>query len=123
MTAVSKIVYIDKLSDIVSEYNNTYHRTIKMKPIDVKDNTLINFAKEVNDKDPKLQVGERVRISKYKIIFAKGYTPNWSEKVFVIKKVKNTVAWTYAIKISIAHNKNLTALLNLLVNCLSAKSH
>ena len=98
MTAVSKIVYIDKLSDIVSEYNNTYHRTIKMKPIDVKDNTLINFAKEVNDKDPKLQVGERVKISKYKIIFAKGYTPNWSEKVFVIKKVKNTVAWTYGIK-------------------------
>ena len=62
-----------------------------MKTVDVKDNTYIDFEKEVNDKDPKFKVGENVRISKYKIIFAKGYTPNWSEEVFVIKKVKNTV--------------------------------
>ena len=97
MTSVSKIVYIDKLDDIVDEYNNTYHTTIKMKPIDVKDNTYINTDKETNDKDPKFKVGDRVRISKYKNIFANGYTPNWSEEVFVIKKVKNTVPWTYVI--------------------------
>ena len=66
-----------------------------MKPIDVKDNTYIDSKKEVNDKDPKFKVGDHVRISKYKNIFAKGYTPNWSEEVFVIKKVKNTVPRTY----------------------------
>ena len=71
MTSESKNVYIDKLHDIVDEYNNTYHRTIKIKPIDVKDNTYIDFEKEVNDKDPKLKVGDDVRISKYKNIFAK----------------------------------------------------
>ena len=76
MTAVSEIVYIDKLDDIVHEYNNAYHRTIKMKPIEVKDNTYIDSIKEVNDKDPKFKVGDHVRISKYKNIFAKGYTPN-----------------------------------------------
>ena len=97
MTSISKNVYIDKLDDIVDEYNNTQHRTIKMKPIDVNDNTYINNVKEVNDKDPKFKVGDHVRISKYKSIFAKGYTPNWSGKVFVIKKVKNTVPWTYVI--------------------------
>ena len=69
INSISKNVYIDKLDDIVNEYNNTYHRTIKMKPIDVKDNTYINTDKEVNDKDPKFKVGDRVRISKYKIIF------------------------------------------------------
>ena len=93
MTLISKNVYIDKLDDIVNEYNNKYHRTIKMKPIDVKDNTYIDFGKEVNDKDPKF----KVRTSKYKNIFAKGYTPNWSEEIFVIKKIKNTVPWTYVI--------------------------
>ena len=93
MTSVSQNVYIDKLDDIVGEYNNTYHRTIKMKPVDVKDNTYIDFKKEVNDKDPKFKIGDHVRISKYKNIFVKGYTPNWSEEVFVIKKVKNTVPW------------------------------
>ena len=68
-----------------------------MKPVDVKDNTYIDFENEVNDKDPKLKVGDHVTISKYKNIFAKGYTPNWSEEVFVIKKVKNTVPCTYTI--------------------------
>ena len=68
-----------------------------MKPIDVKDNTYIDFGKEVNDNDPKSKVGDRVRISKYKNIFAKGYTPNWSEEIFIIKKIKNTVPWTYVI--------------------------
>ena len=95
MTSISKNVYIDKLDDIVDKYNNTYHSTIKMKPINVKDNTYINTAKEINNKDPKFKVGDRVRISKYKNIFAKGYAPNWSEEVFVIKKVKNAVPWTY----------------------------
>ena len=97
MTSISKNVYIDKLDDIVNEYNNTYHATIKMKPIDIKDNTYINTDQEINNKDLKFKVGDRVRISKYKNIFAKGYTPNWSEEVFVIKKVKNTVPWTYVI--------------------------
>ena len=99
MTSISKNVYIDKLDDIVNEYNNTSHRTIKMKPINVKDNTYIDFKNEVNDKDPKLKVGGQVRISKYKNIFAKGYTPNWSEEVFVIKKVKNTLPWAYVINV------------------------
>ena len=97
MTSISKNVYIDKLNDIVDRYNNTYHTTIQMKPIDVKDNTYINTDKEINNKDPKFKVGDRVRISKYKNIFAKDYTPNWSEEIFVIKKVKNTVPWTYVI--------------------------
>ena len=91
-------MYIDKLDDIVDEYNNTYHTTIKMKPIDVEDNTYINTSKEINNnKDPKFKVGDHVRISKCKNIFAKWYMPNWSEEVFVIKKVKNTVPWTYVI--------------------------
>ena len=90
MTPVSKNVYIDKLDDIVNEYNNTYHRTTKMKPVDVKDNTYIDFEKEVNNKDPKFKVRDYVRISKYKNIFAKGYTPNWSEEVFISSKIKNT---------------------------------
>ena len=94
MTSISRNMYIDKLDVIVDEYNNKYHTTIKMKPIDVKDNTYINTDKEINNKDPKFKVGDHVRISKYKNIFAKGYTPNWSEEVFVIKKVKNTVPWT-----------------------------
>ena len=79
MNSISKNVYIDKLVNIVNEYISTYNRTIKMKPIDVKDNTYINTDKEVNDKNPKFKVGDHVRISKYKHIFAKGYTPNWSE--------------------------------------------
>ena len=76
MTSISKNVYIDKLDDIVNEYNNRKHRKTKMKPIDVKDNTHFDFGKEVNDNDPKFKVADRVRISKYKNIFAKSYTPN-----------------------------------------------
>ena len=91
MTSISKNVYIDKLNDIVNEYNHKSHRTIKMKPADVKDNAYIDFSKEVNDKDLKFKFGDHVRISKYKNIFAKEYTPNWSEEVFVIKEVKHTV--------------------------------
>ena len=97
MTSISKNVYIDKLDDIVDEYNIAYQTTIKMKLIDVKDNTNINTDKEINNKDPKFKVGDRVRISKYKNIFAEGYPSNWSEEVFLIKKVKNTVPGTYVI--------------------------
>ena len=93
MTSISKTVYIDKLDDIVNKYNNTYS-TIKMKPVDVKSNTYIDFSKEVNDKNPKSKIADNVRVSKYKNVFTKGYNPNWSEEVFVIKKVKNTVPWT-----------------------------
>ena len=71
MTAISKNVYIDKLDDIVIEYNNIYHRAVKMKRVDVKNNTYIDFGKEFNDQDPKFKVGDYVRISKYKNIFAK----------------------------------------------------
>ena len=97
MTSISKNVCIDKLDDIANKYNNTYHSTINMKPFDVKSNTYIDSSKEINNKDPKFKIGDIVRISKYKNIFAKGYVPNWSEEVFVIKKVKNTVPWTYVI--------------------------
>ena len=97
MTSISKNVYIDKLDDIVNKYNNTYHSTIKMKPVDVKSSTYIDSSKEINNKDPKFKVGRIVRISKYKYIFEKSYTPNWCEEGFVIKKVKNTIPWTYII--------------------------
>ena len=75
MTSISKNLYIDKLDHTVNKYNNTYHTTIKMKPIVVKNNTYININKKVNEKDPKFKVGDHVRISKYQNIFAKGYTP------------------------------------------------
>ena len=97
MTSISKNVIIDKLGDMVNKYNNTYHSTIKMKPVDVKSNTYIESSKEINNKNPKFKIGDTVRISKYKNIIAKYYTPNWSDEVFVIKKVKSTVPWTYVI--------------------------
>ena len=89
-------MYIDKLDDTVNEYN-TCQRIIKMESIDVKDNTYTDFGKEVNDNDPKFKVGDHVRVLKYKNIFAKGDTPNWSEEIFVIKKMKNTVPLIYVI--------------------------
>ena len=114
MTLILKNMYIDKLDDIVNEYNNTYYRKIKMKPVDVKDNTYIDFIKEVNEKSLKFKVDDHLRISKYKNIFAKGYTPNWLEEVFVIKNVENTVPWTYVISnlngdeiIGAFHNKEM----------------
>ena len=97
MTSLSKNVYIDRSDDIVKKYNNIYHKSIKMKPLDVKDNTYIEFKKEINDKNPKFKVGDHVRISKYKNILTKGHIPNWSEEIFIIKKIKNTVPWTYVI--------------------------
>ena len=97
MTSISKTVYIDKLDDIVNEYNKTYHRTIKRKPVDVKPSMYIDFNKGDNKKGPKFKVDNNVRISKYKNIFAKDYAPNWFEETFVIKKVKNTVLRTNVI--------------------------
>ena len=97
MTAISKIVYYDALKDIVNEYNNTVHRTIKLKPIDVTDDSFAEYNEESNKKDPKFKIGDHVRISKYKNIFAKGYAPNWSEEVFIVSKINNTVPWTYVI--------------------------
>ena len=91
MISISKNLYIDKLDDIVNKYNNTYHSTIKMKPVNVRSNTYINSSKEINAKDPKFKIEDIVKTSNYKNIFAKGYAPNWSEEVFVIKRVKNTV--------------------------------
>ena len=97
MTAVSKNVYFDVLDGIVDKYNNTYHKTIKMKPTDIKPDSYTEYNVDSNEKEPKFKIGDHVRISKYKNIFAKGYTHNWSEKVFIISKVKNTIPWTYAI--------------------------
>ena len=82
MTSMSKTVYIDKLDDIVNKYNNTNHSTIKMKPVNEKSSTYIDSSKEINNKDPKFKIGDIVRISKYKNIFAKDYVPNWSEEIF-----------------------------------------
>ena len=93
MTAISKNVYFNVLNDIVDK-NNTYHKTIKMKPIDVKKDSFAEYKEESNEKDRKFKVNDNVRISKYKNIFAKGYAPNRSEEVFVVKKKKKIVPWT-----------------------------
>ena len=95
MTSVSKNVYIDKLDDLVNKYNNTNHSTIKMKPVDVKSDSYIESSKEINVKNPKFKIDDIVRISKYQNIFAKDYTPNWSEETIVTKKVKKKVPSTY----------------------------
>ena len=94
---ISKNVYFDVLDDIVKKYSNTVHRTIKMKPIDVTSDSYAEYNEDFHEKDPKFKVGDHVRISKYKNIFAKGYTQNWSEEVFVVSKIKNTVPWTYVV--------------------------
>ena len=99
MTAISKNVYFDVLDDIVNKYNNTVHRTIKVKPIDVTNDSFAEYNEDSNKKSPKFKVGDHVRISKYKNIFAKGYVPNWSEEIFIDSKIKNTVPWTYVINI------------------------
>ena len=97
MTAIWKNVYFDVLDDIVNKYINAVHRTITTKPIDVTDDSYAEYNEDFNKKDPKFKVGDHVRISKYKNIFAKGYAPNWLEEVFVISKIKNIVSWTYAV--------------------------
>ena len=88
VAAISKNVYFDVLDD-------TVHRSIKMQPIDVTDDSYAEYNEDSNIKDPK--AGDHVRISKYQNIFAKGSTPNWSEEVFVVSKIKNTIPWTYVI--------------------------
>ena len=97
MAAISKNVYFDVLDDIVDKHNNTYHKTIKMKPINVKDDSFAEYNKKSNGKDPKFKVGDHVRISKFENVFAKHYTPDWSEEIFIVKKIKNNVPWTYII--------------------------
>ena len=97
MTAIGKNVYYDILDDVVNEYNSTKHSTIKMKPIDVIDNKRL-YIDEHNEKDRKFKVGDRVRISRYKNIFAKGYAPNWSSEIFIVDKINDTMPYTYNLK-------------------------
>ena len=97
MTATGKNVYYDVLDDVVNKYNNTKHSTIKMKPINVKNNKRV-YIDEHNEKDSKFKVGDRVRISRYKNIFAKGYAPNWSSEVLIVNKINDTVPYTYNLK-------------------------
>ena len=97
MIATGKNLYYDVLDDVVNEYKNTKHNTIKMKPIDVGDNKRV-YIDEHNEKDSRFEVGDRVRISKFKNIFAKGYTPNWSKEIFIVDKINDTVPYTHNIK-------------------------
>ena len=97
MASISKNVYFNVLDHIVNKYNNTVYRTIKMKPIEVTGDSYVKYDENPNKKDPRFKDGDHVRILKYKNIFAKGYTSNWSEDVFVINKIKNTVPWAYVI--------------------------
>ena len=94
MAVISKNVYFDVLDDIFNKYNNTVHRTIKMKPIDITDDSYAEYNEDFNKKDPRFNVGDHVKISKYKNIFAKGYAPNWLQEAFVVSKIKNAVPWT-----------------------------
>ena len=96
MTAIGKNVYCDVLDDAVNKYNGTKHSTIKMKPINVKINNKIVYIDGHNEKDSRFKVGDRVRISKFKNIFAKGYTPNWSTEIFIVNN--DTVTYTYNLK-------------------------
>ena len=97
MRAISKNVYFDVLDDVVHKYNNTVHRTIKMKPIDITSDSYAEYNEDFNKKDGNFKVGDHFRISKYKNIFAKGFAPNWAEEVFVANKIKNPVPWTYVV--------------------------
>ena len=97
MTSTGKNVYYYVLDDVVNKHN-TKHSTIKMKPIDVKDNNKRVYIDEHNEKDSRFKVGDRVRMSKFKNIFAKGYTPNWSTEIFIVDKINDTVLYTYNLK-------------------------
>ena len=96
MASISKNVHIDKLDDIVNKYNNTYQSTMKVKPADVKSNTYIDLMWIIKALNLILTI--LLELNRYKNIFAKRYAPNRSEDSFVIKKVKNTMSWTYVIK-------------------------
>ena len=106
VTSISKKLYIDKLDDILDKFNNTYHSTIIIKPVDVKSNSYIDSSEEINNKDPKFKIGDIVKISEYKNIFEKCYIPNWSEEVFVIKKVK-TLCHGYVLLMILTEKKLL----------------
>ena len=97
MAAISKKVYFDVLDGIVNKYNNTVHKTIGTKLIDVTSDSYAEYNEDFNKKDPKFKIGDHVRTSKYKNIFAKGYAPNWLEEVLVLSKIKNKVPWTYVV--------------------------
>ena len=96
MIAISKNIYFDALDDIVNKYDDTVQRTIKMKPINVTSDSYAEYNENSNKKVPKFKFGDYVTISKCKNISAKGYVPNWSDKVFVVSKIKNTFPWIYA---------------------------
>ena len=98
MTTTGKNVCYDVLDDVVDKYNNTTHSTIKTKPKDVKNDNKRIYIDEHNEKDSRFKVGDRVRISKFKNIFAKGYTPNWSKEIFIVDKINDTVPYTYNFK-------------------------
>ena len=98
MVATGKNIYYDVLDDVVNEYNNTKHNTIKMKPKDVKNDNKRIYIDEHNEKDSTFKVCDRVRISKFKYIFAKGYTPNWSKEIFIVNKINDAVPYTYNLK-------------------------
>ena len=98
MTAIGKNVYWNVLDDVVEKYNDTKNKSIGMKPKDVKTDKKAVYVEESNEKSARFNVGDRVRISKFKNIFAKGYTPNWSKEIFVVNKIKKTVPWTYELK-------------------------
>ena len=86
MTGISKNVYFDALDDIVDEYINTYHKTIKMKPVDAESDSFAEYKEKSNEKDPEIKIDGLVRISKLKNVFAKRYTPNWNEEILLLKK-------------------------------------
>ena len=98
MTATGKNVYYDVLDDVVNKYNNTKHSIINIKPIDVGDNNKRVYIDEHNERDSRFKVGDRVKISKFKNIFAKGYTPNWSKELFIVDKINDKVPYTYNLK-------------------------
>ena len=98
MTATGWNVYYDVLDDIVNEYDNTKHNTIKMKPKDVENNNKRVYIDEHNEKDSRFKVCDRVRISKFENILAKGNTPNWSREIFIVNKINDTVPYTYNVK-------------------------
>ena len=98
MTATGKNVYYDVLDNVVNEYNNTKHNTIKMKPKYVKDDNKRVYIDEYNKKSARFNVNDRVRIYKFKNIFAKGYTSNWSREIFTVDKINDTVPYTYNLK-------------------------
>ena len=98
MTATGKNVYYDVLDDVGNKYDNTKHSTIEMKPIDVGDNNKRVYTDEHNEKDSRFKVGDRARTSRYKNIFAKGYTPSWSKEIFIVDKVNDAVPYTCNLK-------------------------